>query len=532
MKLASDKYAILFAFFVFISCVISFLTFGVGPGPLELDAGHYWELAGETGRGDWLQFHNRIDYRSPGYPAALGVYRNLFGSHALMAVVISQHGLVVLVDLLVALIGWRVTGSRVAGLVSFGIAATSLMRPWFANLICPEPLFMFLLTAALGVLCEYHRRPGLFKSVAFGTLLGLSILVRPVPKLLWIPLLGLFCLHCTNWVSTKRSARVIVGHALAAAAVLTLVLSPWLARNWVLFGKPFVARLPAVNKWQVCFQGGSAARLPIPDSASGRRLLSLLGTRDGDVAERYCAAVVATLEKKGLAHDEIDQLISQACREAIAAKPAIFAWLTFKRFVNFWRCTADGIPYYDFPHPPRYGGQRTWEFGQLASRYRSLLRNAPVHWLWWNEVATALCGAGTCLLIVRRPTRVIGASLACIFLYFAAVTSVVEVENYKYRVFLEPFMIIATVAGIWSGLETWKASSDPSGRSRALDDTVPYGIPIQHQVAEADGSAIEQRQRSGTESELRSLVPTGHEEGPIAHVAQPDQHVDTAGRRA
>jgi hypothetical protein len=169
----------------------------------------------------------------------------------------------------------------------FGLCALSLMRPWFANLICPETLFMFLFVASFGALCAYHQRPGFVRAMAFGMLLALTILVRPVPKLLWIPLVGLFLLQATSWGVERRAMRTVFGHALAAAVMLALILSPWYARNWAVFGEPFVARLPPVNKWQVCFQGGSAARLSIPQTPSGHKLLSLLGTRDGDVAERY-----------------------------------------------------------------------------------------------------------------------------------------------------------------------------------------------------------------------------------------------------
>jgi hypothetical protein len=483
-KRKSKASIVLFGVFALISCTIACLTFGVGPAPLENDAAQYWTLAGDVSGGDWLQLRNEVDYRTPLYPAILGVYRYLFDANALMAVVISQHILVLLTNLLIAFICWRVTHSRMAALACYAICALSLMRPWFANLICPETLFAFLFIGSFGALCAYHQRPGLGRAMAFGALMALTILVRPVPKLLWIPLLGVFLMHATTWVAAKQHPRVVIGHALAAAMVLMMIMSPWWARNWALFGSPFVARLPAVNKWQVCFQGGSAARLAIPNTASGQRLLELLGARNGDVPDRYCAAVIKTLESKGLSNDEIDELVSTACGEAIKDQPLQFAWPTFKRFVNFWRCRADGIPFCKTSEDAQYYGQNTWEFGAVADRYQSVLRNSPAHWLRWNDVWTVLLGAGTMLMIRSRSMRLIGISSALIFLYFAAVTSVVEVENYKYRVFLEPLMIAAVVGGcvaFWDSTKT----SPPESTDQATKDTVPYGYPLRKLLVES-----------------------------------------------
>jgi hypothetical protein len=98
------------------------------------------------------------------------------------------------------------------------------------------------------------------------------------------------------------------------------------------------------------------------------------------------------------------------------------------------------------------------------------------------------------------------------FLYFAAVTSAVEVENYKYRVILEPFMICAAVGGCLGNVGT-RNSSRPSGRRSELDDTVPYGMPIQRladstevDVAKADVAEAESTDRSSN----RVVEQRGH----------------------
>ena len=85
---------------------------------------------------------------------------------------------------------------------------------------------------------------------------------------------------------------------------------------------------------------------------------------------------------------------------------------------------------------------------RLPVRTRWSLRNTLVHQLHWNELVTVLLGLGTGLLILRRPSREIGLSLALVFAYFAAVTAAVVIENYRYRTIVEPLMIITIVCGV------------------------------------------------------------------------------------
>lgn len=395
--------------------------------------------------GDWLWLGSRIDYRGPLYPMVLGMFQRAFGEYALMAVVIAQHLLLLGAGLLNAFTCWRVTGSRVATLVAYGLSVACLMRSWFGNVVLTEPLFIFFLTATVGALAAYHRRPSLRWAAMFALFLGLTVLVRPVPKLLWVPLVGLFFIHATRWAHKRLRFGLVAKHAACAMAVFFAVLAPWVVRNWFAFGEPFLARLPAVNKWEVCFQGGSAARLPIPDTPAGRRLLALIGTPEGDVPDRYCYAVIGALTEKGLDLEEQDRLVTAVCLDAIHEYPLEFAWPVLKRFINFWRAEADDIPYYGWQC--EYGNLRDWRIESIASVYDDVLRNTPSHWWRWNEAVALIVGCGGLLMVLHPRTRALGLSLGAIFLYFAAVTAVVEVENYRYRMVLEPCLILAVVCG-------------------------------------------------------------------------------------
>lgn len=440
------------------------LTLSLGPAPIVLDAIGYWKQAGEAAQGDWLLLRSPEDCRTPLYPIFLGLFRRICGPYALATVVVTQHLLLLAVGLLVAGITWRLTENRWCALVASGLSVFSLMWSVWANYLLTEALFIFWLTTTVAALAEYHRQPSYRWSMLFALSLGVTILVRPVPKLLGIPLCLLFLLHATRCVERRLAGRLVLGHALAAAAVLMAICLPWYVRNWMIFGEPFLARLPPVNKWQVCFQGGSAARLPIPDTPAGRRVLELLGERDGDVLDRYCFAVIQRLRQKGLSDREIDALVSTVCREAILQNPLEFAWPAFKRSVNFYRTEADGLPFYH--EAGDFSGQQVWSVPRTAGFYEAVLLRTPSHFLRFNEFWLTILVAGNLLMIARQRTRILGLSLAVMFVYFAAVTGIAEIENYRYRSALEPCMFVVVACG-WAGIvfpaERSGAVARPSG---------------------------------------------------------------------
>lgn len=99
-----------------------------------------------------------------------------------------------------------------------------------------ETLFNFLVMAALAVLVSSGWRQGRVdrgRLLAFGVLLGLSVLVRPI-SLLFLPLL----LAVWLWAGAGwRRALAQTGLALATAVA---VIAPWSIRNFVVMDSPIV----------------------------------------------------------------------------------------------------------------------------------------------------------------------------------------------------------------------------------------------------------------------------------------------------
>jgi hypothetical protein len=431
------------------------LTLSTGPTVLVNDAREYWTRGGRIADGDWLQREEAVNYRTPLYPLLIAGCRRVFGPYALFALAVIQHVLQLATGLITAAICWGISGKRWVTFVGYAMSVLCMTRPWYANVVLTETLFVHLMTVSFAALVAYHLRPSTPRAAAFGAALALAILTRPIPKYLWLPLLGLFFLHAVNRTDRRR----IAGHVLMAGCALTAVLLPWGIRNAVVFDEATVASVPPINKWVVCFHAGSAANLPIPDSPAGRRLVQLLPRlTQGNAEIRDGYRVIARLRAAGLRDADIDNLISAVCIDAIREHPQTFGWKTFKRFVNYWRCSVKPYPFYaEYPRTGAgdYDGQVRWRWEPLASWYESWLRLSPSQQLHWLEFDSLLCGVGTLLLIARRPTRAIGLSLAAIFLYFSIVTAALEIECYRYRLVLDPCLIVASVCGLLSG-DSWK----------------------------------------------------------------------------
>jgi 4-amino-4-deoxy-L-arabinose transferase-like glycosyltransferase len=446
-QLDSRTFWLLMAALLVVSATKHVLTFCTGPAVIENDALEYWERGLLVRDGDWLQLGDDVDYRTPLYPIFLGIMQRLFGSNALCATVIAQHLMHMASSFLVAWTCWLLTGSRLVTLSGYALSVSCVTRVWYANVTLAGPLFMLMMTATLAWLAAYYRRPSAWRMALTGACLATATLVRPIPQMLWLPLFGLVLLM--PGVRPRDRLR----HAFAAIAAMALVLSPAMARNHFNHDAPYVAKVPPINKWVVCFHDRSAANLPIPDTAAGRRLLELVpdlkGTFDSDLRNGY--RVLERLEEAGLSDREIDQLVTATCYDAVRANPGVFTWKAFKRLGNFWRTSVQEYPYYstyDFDDPEAHAGQHTWRIEPFASWYEVVLSHTLSNSVHWLEIDFVACMLGTLLLIRRRETRFFGLSLAVVFIYFPVITALLEVESYRYRRVLEPYIVVAIVAGL------------------------------------------------------------------------------------
>lgn len=196
------------------------------------DDGHYSEIAANVASGHgvssdfpYLWVHHTA-FRPPLYPLALG------GAYALLGVHIGvAQGLNVLLGSLVVVMAAVVAG-RLAGRRAALVAAVlaGLHPSLLANdgVALTEPLALLFMLLALWLLLTRRW-------LLAGAALGLLVLTRPSAQLL-VPTLAVLLLLQARW-----------RQALAVVAAAVLVVSPWVARNVVYFGKPVIVTSNGFN---------------------------------------------------------------------------------------------------------------------------------------------------------------------------------------------------------------------------------------------------------------------------------------------
>lgn len=446
-------FSVLVCVLFFVGCIKHFLTFMTGPTCLEFDAVEYWERGGRVALGDILQLQGAVQYRGPIYSWLIGLCRFLSPCHGLLVLSITQHILSIASEVAVAAICWEVYRSKQAVVTGYALATCCVTAPWYANVVLTEILFQFLFTMAVWMLLRYHWRPSVGNAIGFGAFLALAILTRPIPKLIWIPLLAMFLCHGFQyWTPATQPLKRMIFHMLIAGLSLSIVLSPWSMRNQLFLENSAVAKVPPINKWVVCFHGMSGGNLQIPKSQSGDAIRKILPAIDQDAILRQDGyTVIRKLSESGLSTEEVDSLVSQICKDAILEQPKKFVWQTVKRLGNFWRCTVKAYPFYSsycsagFPEVDTFTTEPSWRQESIAAWYEILLRNSLFSELRFVELYSLLSFLGVACLYYRRRTRLVAMSLLMIFLYFSGVTAALEIENYRYRMVLEPCMTIAIV---------------------------------------------------------------------------------------
>ncbi|MCG8651097.1 MAG: glycosyltransferase family 39 protein [Pirellulales bacterium] len=434
-------------------------TLARGPVPIEQDAGQYWRLSSLVMSGDVLMVNEPIAYRTPLYPYFLAFVRLCGGQWALPAIIIIQ-GLLHLASLFIAAyIAARITKLPAAMTWTLVAALPAVSALTFVATTLSETLFLFFLMLNLLAVLDYAKFNTKGRAIWLGVTFALALLTRPIVLLLWLAHVGLLL-----WIDVRRKRRLRdtatpnrvqlhhrLGHGLIAAAIIFCLAAPWLTRNYHLFGKPFLTEFVGRNVWVVTFQDGSGAGLQLPPTKAGetlqRRLANVGGVDDWRMTWQVSNALVAS----GLSDSQADQLMKQVAWEAMSNHRKTFAWKTFRRVVNFWRCAATDLPQQSSPGD--YRQQQTWQRNvppiDWALRYR--LSQS----VWGNTALVAVLALATLLLLVNTPTRPYAFWLLLIFSYFAVVTGALEIPAYRYRIVIEP-LAAATIGAAIAVALSWR----------------------------------------------------------------------------
>ncbi|MCA9137303.1 MAG: glycosyltransferase family 39 protein [Planctomycetales bacterium] len=431
-----------------------------GPSPMVLDAGFYWELGGSVADGDWLLIQQPVAYRTPAYPWLIGLFRTVFAD-PLYALVCFQGSLwIATIGLTTAIAIDIFRDSRIAWII-VGVAAVMISSVTYVSTVLTETLFVFLLMLHLWSVIRFTRQPSVLLGFAVGMTLGLAILTRPVAMLLWIAD-AIYMIISWYWIRDPSSTHLCLRRAKICAAmavvVTVLCISPWLARNHALFGKVMMTEFVGRNVWIVTFQDGSGAGLNLPDSESTEGLRRQIGDVAWDVLRaddswRDTWTVSRALTGSGMDDASADRLMKQIAADAIKGAPITFGKKTLRRCVNFWRTPATELPSQVADLDPvtlesgdLFAGQPTW--GVKVAPVDTFLRYRCSNWLAGNTLLMMLAAASTMLMLWRRRTRAVGLLLAAILVYFSTVTAVLEIPAYRYRMIVEPIVLLVIALAI------------------------------------------------------------------------------------
>ncbi len=414
----------------------------LGPVPIERDAWGYWKLSTLVMSGDWLMLADPIAYRTPIYPWFLAILRAIAGEYALPVIAIAQSVLMVASIGIAGQIAARITRLPNAMVWTLLLTLPAVSAFTYNAALLSESLFIFLLMMHLLMMLHYDEEPSATRAVLGGLTFGLVLLTRPIVLLLWlvhIPFVLWSHYRRRKRVGKDASERVKlhgrVSHGMLAAFAAIAIVTPWIARNAIVFDEPFITQFVGRNLWVVTFQDGSGAGLDLPATESSERLQQRFNrTSNADADWRLTWTVSNALIESGLSDPQTDRLMQQVSLDAIKSDQPTFAYKAFRRTVNFWRAAATQLPAQGMRG--NYLGESIWIYRipalEAAIKYR-LSQSVLL-----NTLLTGMIVVAGIVLLINRPSRPYAFWVLMILAYFAVITGVFEIPHYRYRIVVEP----------------------------------------------------------------------------------------------
>jgi 4-amino-4-deoxy-L-arabinose transferase-like glycosyltransferase len=310
------------------------------------------------------------------------------------------------------LIARKTFGDRVARWSAWGWALNPYIWYWSIHWIWDTTFTPLILSLIFLVALELQEGRGFRGWLIFGGLWGVAALANP-SMLAFLPFCGLWIW----WQRFKNGLPSFSGVALSAA-IFFLVLSPWLVRNYEVFGRFVFLR----DDFGLQFRLGNS------NSAEGMLMAYLQPNLNKLEFEKFQRMGELAYAK------ECQRLAFEWIRE----NPGRFAVVSLRRFFYYW----DGVPKPTDSRAP-------WDF-----------RNSL--FLAWSVLA--IWGAGRA---VRMKIR--GAWLFAGLILTYPTTYYFVFPHARYRHPIEPELLILAVFLL---LQTGKRSAPPTTDSETLESTV------------------------------------------------------------
>lgn len=277
---------------------------------LQPDSGGYMALAENLNRHGVFSSASEAPYapeynRTPVYPAFLALLKTAgLGVKGIVIaqLILSVAGIMLVMYLCSTVLGLSKLSAAVAGL----IIASDIPSIVLVNSLLTETLFTFLLATAVITLILFYKKKTFKHLVVSGLFFGLCSLCRP--SAVFLPLFAAAALVFALWNEKKKA----LAGALILMAVYAMTVSPWLMRNKLLFGGPFLSTISYDNLLFV--QGGGVRS--VTDAIS-------LEEAKNRIALEYEAKYAEELKTAGLLASK--RLEGEMAKDIILAHPFIYA---------------------------------------------------------------------------------------------------------------------------------------------------------------------------------------------------------------
>jgi hypothetical protein len=401
-----------------------------GTVPLTRDAADYWSMGTAISAGDIFLFAEPTALRTPLYPWLLGASQALLGPYAMAAVLIVQHLLGLLATILAARLVVLLGGGGAGALMALGLGAVSFGRIQYDSFVLSESLFTVLTTLTAVTSVRWLQRSGDNRALVAGGVTGLAVLCRPTAQYLFVITAAL---KLVPWGTPERWVRRVREVSLYAAMLL-LVVAPWLARNRIAFGEIFLTRGIGSRLWYAVF-GPDGAVLELPPGEATSMV--------GHVEWRRYSGAVLELRRRGLPEVDRDAWMARQAVSAIRRQPRQYAAKVLRDAVRSFTSNVEAFPWFPRYRPDQPDGYARQVVlvapGVVAlfePAFRFLYRYPPA-----LLAGQALLGFIGLAAVARTREHRAGAVWCLVTLvYFAAVTAIVIYPLFRFRVPIVPIL--------------------------------------------------------------------------------------------
>ncbi len=224
--------------------------------------------------GTFEQFDSGFYLRTPGYPLFIaGIYRT-FGHHVWLVLLLQ-----VIIDSLTVLVVYGIARElefkRRTRLIASALYAAALIPAVCSVKLYSETLFTFIFALSMIWFIRGLKRGGTRWFLFCGLALGAAVLIRPMAFCFVIVYLAVLAL-------LKKRSRAMVTGSLVLLLAFLVILAPWQARNYRIFGRYALSNLAGINccRCNVAMTKAYAEGITLADARTALEGTSFAGVTD------------------------------------------------------------------------------------------------------------------------------------------------------------------------------------------------------------------------------------------------------------